>query len=278
MIPLLNVINDIRELRQLIEKTAYHPYLQKYIEKPMVDEDKLLLLWGLFNELNLSINERNHYMLSTMLVQIALDTHEKVSNTNMTLGGSELLKSQQLTVLAGDYYSGLYYKVLSEVENIEMIRSLSSAVKKINDHKILLYQYSLTSIPLLMNSVTAVEASLIYKIAEFYQKTTWMNITENVLLLKRLLIEKEQYMKSGHSILFGGLRMILFPDMKEKMQLSNQHVEQLINTMNACIENAIHAVKQSKDELPLENVELHRRIEELLSSTELKANSYAKEG
>ena len=47
-------MNDIREIKQLIETKAYHPYLQKYMEKPMVDEDKLLLLWGLFNELDIS--------------------------------------------------------------------------------------------------------------------------------------------------------------------------------------------------------------------------------
>ena len=47
-------------------------------------------------------------------------------------------------------------------------------------------------------------------------------------------------------------------------------MEQLKNTMDACIENANQAVKKSKDELPLENVELHRRIEELISSTNLK--------
>ena len=86
---MLNEINNIRELKHLIETKAYHPYLQKYTEKPVVDEDKLLLLWGLFNELEISSDERNHYMLSTMLVQIALDTHEKVSNTNVSIENSD---------------------------------------------------------------------------------------------------------------------------------------------------------------------------------------------
>ena len=140
---MLNKINDINDLRQLIEMRAYQPYIQKHIEKPWIDEDKLLLLWGLFNELEISTDERNHYILSTMLVQIALDTHEKVSNINIDMENSDLVKNRQLTVLAGDYYSGLYYQVLAEIGNIQMIRALSSAVKKINDHKILLYQHML---------------------------------------------------------------------------------------------------------------------------------------
>lgn len=272
---MLNEINNIRDLKQLIETKAYHPYLQKFTEKPVVDEDKLLLLWGLFNELEISSNERNHYMLSTMLVQIALDTHEKVSNPNVPIENSDSLKSQQLTVLAGDYYSGLYYKVLAEVGNIEMIRGLSNAVKTINDHKILLYQYTHISLPAFLKSVKAVEASLIYKMAEFYQHTAWINHAENILLLKRLYSEKEQYMTTGHSILFEGLCMILF---KNAIPLNEEQVEQVINVMNACIKNAIQGVEKTKNELPLVNVELHRRIDDLLSTTKYKANSFVKEG
>lgn len=274
---MLNEINNIKELRKLIETTAYHPFLQKYIEKPVIDEDKLLLLWGLFNELEISTDERNHYMLSMMLVQIALDTHEKVSNSSVILESPNQLKNRQLSVLAGDYYSGLYYKVLSEVGNIEMIRSLSSAVKKINDHKILLYQHTLTSLPSFSNSVKAVESSLIYKIAEVYQQTAWMKNAENILLLKRLLNEKELFITTGQSILFESLRLILFPNSKD-VPLDEDQMVQVKNAMDSCIENAIQAVIKSKDELPLVNVELHQRIENLLSSTKLKANSYVKEG
>ena len=275
---MLNEINNIKELKQVIETKAYHPYLQKHIEKPVVDEDKLLLLWGLFNELDISNDERNHYILSMMLVQIALDTHEKVSNTNVTQEKSDLLKSRQLTVLAGDFYSGLYYQVLSEVGNTKMIRTLSNAVKTINDHKIRLYQYVLTSLPSFIESVKAVESSLIQKIAEFYQQTPWMKNAENILLLKRLSMEKEQYMTTGQSILFTGLRMILFPNSNRDLPLNEEQMIQVENAMNTCIENAAQAVKKIKDELPLVNVDLHQRIADLLSSAKFKANSFVKEG
>ena len=136
-------------------------------------------------------------MLSTMLVQIALDTHEKVSNTNTDMESSDLLKSKQLTVLAGDYYSGLYYQVLSEVGNIEMIRSLSSAVKKINDHKILLYQYSHTNLSALINSVKAVEASLIYKIAEYLSKTNLDECCGKHFIVKKTVCRKKTIYRNG---------------------------------------------------------------------------------
>ena len=134
---------------------------------------------------------------------------------------------------------------------------MSNAVKTINDHKILLYQYTHTSLPAFLKSAKVVESSLIYIMAEFYQQTAWTNHAENILLLKRLYSEKEQYMTTGHSILFEGLRMIL---LKNDTPLNEEQVEQMINAMNACIENAIQAVEKTKDELPLVNVELHDEL------------------
>lgn len=264
-------MNDINELRQVIEAKAFHPFLQKYIEKPLIDEDKVLLLWGLFNEVEISRDERNHYMLSTMLVQMALDTHEQVSTTKVELECLGVLKSQQLTVLAGDYYSGLYYQVLAEVGNVDMIYALSNAVKKMNDHKILLYQGSLTNLTTFVNSVKVVEASLLHKLAEYYQKPIWMNASENILLLKRLYHEKKQYMSTGQSILFECLRMMLFPEVNRETSLSKEQTEKMENMMDICIEKAIQSVKHSKDELPLAHVDLHRRIENMLVLTNLQA-------
>ena len=43
-----------------------------------------------------------------------------VSNTLLEMNS---MKDRQLTVLAGDYYSGLYYKYLSEIEDIHLIKS-----------------------------------------------------------------------------------------------------------------------------------------------------------
>ena len=49
------------------------------------------------------------------------------------------IKVRQLTVFAGDYYSGLYYKHLAKVGNISIIRMLSEGVKDINEHKVIVY-------------------------------------------------------------------------------------------------------------------------------------------
>ena len=123
---------------KLMEKLR-HPYFINYIEEPFIDEEKIALLYGALKSANLHIEQIEHYVVTIMLVQIALDTHERVSNK----AGEEEIefhKCRQLTVLAGDYYSGLYYYLLSMNRDIVLIRALAEGIKEINEHKIMLYQ------------------------------------------------------------------------------------------------------------------------------------------
>ena len=57
-----------------------HPYFINYIEEPFIDEEKIALLYGALKGANLHIKQIEHYVVTIMLVQIALDTHERVSN------------------------------------------------------------------------------------------------------------------------------------------------------------------------------------------------------
>jgi heptaprenyl diphosphate synthase len=72
------VINlpDIRQkftdIKEQVEQKVFHPYLLKYIEKPVIDEDKLLILVSIMDRLELSYNELKNYTMTTMLIQIPL--------------------------------------------------------------------------------------------------------------------------------------------------------------------------------------------------------------
>ena len=74
------------------------------------------------DNLELSPYEKDTYITAIMLMYIALDTHDNVSNTNVMM--RTVYKCNQLTVLAGDYYSGLYYKLLAKLGDIKMIKVL----------------------------------------------------------------------------------------------------------------------------------------------------------
>ncbi|MGG4265571.1 heptaprenyl diphosphate synthase component 1 [Peribacillus simplex] len=276
---MLNITDDIRQLKRVIESKAQHPYLLKHIQKPSLDEDKLILLWGLFSDLDVLSEKRNQYIISTMLVQIALDTHEIVSNSGEGVELPEVLKNRQLQVLAGDYYSGLYYQVLAGVGNVDMIRLLSSAIKKINDHKIILYQQgSINDVPTLLKTIKAIEASLIHNLADHYNQPDWIDLAEGLLLLNRLLAEKRSYLKSGQSIVFDVLREMPFDDTISGTMLISAKEERVRTQFDKCLRDAGQSVQCSMRKLAKLDEELQERVNVILEQTESIANSYVKEG
>ena len=70
-------------------------------------------------------------------------------------------------LLAGDYYSGLYYLLLSEIEDIQMIKTLATAIQQINEQKMKLFYEDVSSIDELMETMKAIETSIIYRSCSF---------------------------------------------------------------------------------------------------------------
>ena len=62
-------------------------------------------------------------------VHIAFDAHDTIHHNDAT---SPL---QQLTVLSGDYFSGIHYKILAALPDIYFIRALSTTIGQINELK-----------------------------------------------------------------------------------------------------------------------------------------------
>jgi heptaprenyl diphosphate synthase len=109
-----------------IESYVFHPYLRQYIIPPNIDEDKLLILISIVDQLELSPYKRDIIVKAIMLMHIALDTHDHVTNILMD---ETSMKIRQLTVLAGDYYSGLYYKLLAEIGTSRLLKVFLKVLK-----------------------------------------------------------------------------------------------------------------------------------------------------
>lgn len=277
MIRVQDIRQKLSEVKRQVEQKVLHPYLIKFIETPFIDDDKLLLLISIMDQLDLSDRQRKNYALTTMLIQIALDTHEHVSNEKIS--GTLELTSRQLTVLAGDYYSGLYYKLLADTDDITMIKVLAKGIKEVNEHKITVFQQEFDGIEKLMTSIKIIESSLLAKIIDYFQVTVWSEVVSNLLLVKRLLDEKKRYIQTGGSQFFETMKKIIFPktDLKFK-DLSNEQRKYLLVICDRYIEFSKSTVENRIQQLPHLNEQLESRIFSILNQHQPIAKTFVEEG
>ncbi|WP_040208351.1 heptaprenyl diphosphate synthase component 1 [Neobacillus jeddahensis] len=270
-------VQDIRQkyaiIKEQVEKRVYNSYLLEHIETPIIDEDKLLILVSIMERLELSFKEVQNYALSTMLIQIALDTHEHISNS------SSDEKNRQLTVLAGDYFSGLYYKLLADSEDVSMIKSLSKGVKEVNENKILLYQSELEGIETLMTSMKRIESSILTKLSDFFKVDLWNDFLAHFLLFKRLLNEKKLYFQLENSVLFESLKKIIFSGNESKLEeLTGAQRNQLVQICDHYLVESKNVIEKGLNQLPFLNDLLENRINSLLNQYQPFAKTFVEEG
>ncbi|MBT2754904.1 heptaprenyl diphosphate synthase component 1 [Mesobacillus foraminis] len=265
-------------VRNQLTQKLFHPYLLDNITAPVIDEDKLLLLVSLLDGQALSMDEIEKYSVTAMLLQIALDTHENVDNS---YSGEESgkLKKRQLTVLAGTYYSGLYYKMLAETQKVEMIKELAAGVKEVNEHKILVYRKDADAIDKLMNSVKLIEASLLSRVAEYFNAKEWKELASNLLFIKRMIAEEKNFVQTGSSVVFEGLKKLAFP--KSNLELAMLSIEQQKYLLSICeryIDFSISMIEAALKKLPALESLLEERLGEILGQHRSMSKIILEEG
>lgn len=260
------------KIKTEVENSVFDTYLLNYIETPIIDEDKLLILISFLDYIELPLQEIENYALSTMLVQIALDTHEHISTIRDE-------KSRQLTVLAGDYYSGLYYKLLAQSEDILMIKALSKGVKEVNEQKITVYYKESKTIDELMKSMLVIESSLLTNLTIYFNAERWNEVIGNLLLFKRILREQSQFVHTGNSFLFDAMKEILFPSSAFTFtELNNEQKNELLTSCGRQLDRLKHTIDKGVSGLPFLNPFLESKIVSLLNQYQPYAKSFVEEG
>ncbi|WP_263621969.1 heptaprenyl diphosphate synthase component 1 [Halobacillus litoralis] len=212
----------------------------KFVQEPLIDEDKLVLLSSIMDHTSLSQVKKEQYIITTMLVQIALDTHDLVTLTDEE-DDRETVRNRQLTVLAGDYYSGLYYYLLSQLDDIPMIHTLAGAIKEINELKMELYYKDVESFQEFLNGLKKVESLLIQRVASYVQRSSINDMAGEWLLAKKLMVEKRSYQEGKFSPLMDTLIN------REGSHSGGQvmiHIEQML-------QHHMHRLENSVSQLPI---------------------------
>jgi len=187
--------NSIAQLKTEIFMDVRHRTLQKYTGLPVLDENQLFyLLVPFFNGEEWQQEEREA-AITVGIVYAALAAHDHIKELDATS------KEQQLTVLAGDFYSGRYYEILAMSGNVALIRSLSQGIVGRCEHQIKVYEAEKRSIEQWFASITNIESGLISKFFELYSFSEYIPIVEKSLLILRLERELATYQRGQVSLM-----------------------------------------------------------------------------
>lgn len=115
-----------------------HDMIQAHTELPPLAEPRLRLLYAVLNDGGASQGHSELYTAAVSLVQVGMDTHDLIDTDSRRRSEKEM-RSRQLKVLAGDYFSSRFYQILAQAGQTEMITRLSEAVCEVNRMKVNLY-------------------------------------------------------------------------------------------------------------------------------------------
>ena len=187
--------NSIAQLKTDIFIDVRHRTLQKYTGDPVLDENQLFyLLLPLFNGEKWQ-QEQAEAAITVGIVYAALAAHDHIKELDATS------KDQQLTVLAGDFYSGRYYEILAASGNVGLIRNLSKGIASRCEHQIKVYEQEERTVEQWFAAVENIEAGLIAQFYDLYAFGHYITLVEKSLLLLRLEREMIAYQNGQGSLL-----------------------------------------------------------------------------
>lgn len=185
----------VAQFKQNIFMKLHHRTLLEHTGQPVVSDDELfyLLLPALNGE---RWSDKQDLAATGVAINLAaLNTHELIEEFDATS------KAQQLTVLAGDLYSGAYYATLAEVGDVLLIRTITEAVATISEEKTKLYENAQQSIDVWLQMLTTIESDSIRHFFKHYHLEQYIPFAENGLLLNRLA-EELTALSKGETTLF----------------------------------------------------------------------------
>ncbi|MFB9329574.1 heptaprenyl diphosphate synthase component 1 [Paenibacillus aurantiacus] len=125
-------------IADIARKYVDYDMIQSYTELPVYPDSRTRLLFAFLANPSMPNPHSELYALVTSLVQLGMDIHDRIDNETGPRSEREM-RSRQLKVLAGDYYSSRFFHLLAQAGQVHMIRLLSEGVCEVNRLKIDFY-------------------------------------------------------------------------------------------------------------------------------------------
>jgi len=123
---------------EIAKKYIEHDVIIEHTTLPELSDLRTRLLFALLSNQHPPHVQRELYPLVALLVQLGMDTHDTIDADSGRVSEREM-RSRQLKVLAGDYFSSRFYQLLAQSGQIGMITKISEGVCEVNRLKMNLY-------------------------------------------------------------------------------------------------------------------------------------------
>ncbi|WP_141501044.1 heptaprenyl diphosphate synthase component 1 [Paenibacillus luteus] len=123
---------------EIAQKYTGYDMIQAHTMLPDLSHARLRMLVAFLDQQPALKGHSELYTVAVALVQLGMDTHDLI-DTDPDQRNEPEMRSRQLKVLAGDYFSATFYQLLSQAGQIEMISKISGAVCEVNRLKVTLY-------------------------------------------------------------------------------------------------------------------------------------------
>ncbi|WP_142826458.1 heptaprenyl diphosphate synthase component 1 [Planococcus soli] len=167
--------------------------LDQFTEGPSVKESRLFfLLLPFFDGKNWS-PEIESSAKTVSIVYAALHAHDQVRED------VPIIKEQQLTVLAGDLYSGIYYQMLVNSKNIAMVQRLATAIIQVSEKKTSFFETAIRPIEETEEAITVIETELLISFYRFYNFSEYAPLAKQTLLYLRYADELKHLQSKNYT-------------------------------------------------------------------------------
>ncbi|WP_180316673.1 heptaprenyl diphosphate synthase component 1 [Shouchella shacheensis] len=183
------------QLKERFSSLVHHEYLHTYIDDTCPDEEELWLTYSIFLK-GTSIERASAITLAAGFVHAGLDIHARVSLHNSEDDASR--KKRQLNVLAGDFYSALYYQSLASVNAVDMIELYGSTIQEIHEQKMSVYVSEQRPFAEALEIARGIDAMLVQNIAATLGQWEYNELLADFFLFKRMVEEEKQWREGTH--------------------------------------------------------------------------------